>query len=229
MTYIFEPAAITSLSIAGNEKLFPVRRIFCVGRNYAEHTREMGGNPETETPVFFLKPAEALVPEGRDVPYPSATEDFHHEVELVVALKSGGTNISASESLQHVFGFAVGVDLTRRDLQKICKDNRHPWDVAKAFELSAPCGKITPCEKHTRLPDSAEICLTVNNEPRQKAQLGDMIWSVENIIVHLSRLFELRSGDIIMTGTPAGVGPLHRGEIVTATVEGLEPLVFRIS
>ncbi|WP_020593600.1 fumarylacetoacetate hydrolase family protein [Kiloniella laminariae] len=229
MTYLFEPAAITSLPIVGSEKLFPVRRIFCVGRNYAEHTREMGGNPETETPVFFLKPAEALVAEGGDIPYPSATEDFHHEVELVVALKSGGTNISATESLQHVFGFAVGVDLTRRDLQKICKDNRHPWDVAKAFEHSAPCGKITPSEKQSTLPDSAAISLTVNLDIKQKARLGDMIWSVENIIAHLSRLFELRSGDIIMTGTPAGVGPLHRGETVTATVEGLEPLVFRVS
>ncbi|WP_421780475.1 fumarylacetoacetate hydrolase family protein [Kiloniella litopenaei] len=228
MSYTFDPAPVVTLPVVGSDLLFPVRRIFCVGRNYAEHTKEMGGNPDIETPMFFIKPAESIAAEGGSIPYPGATTDLHHEVELVVALKSGGSNISPEQASEHIFGYATGVDLTRRDLQKICKDKRHPWDVAKGFENSAPCSAITP---HTEslLSGSSSISLGVNNEIRQHATLGDMIWPVEQIIYHLSRLFELRSGDIIMTGTPAGVGAIKSGDQITCSIEGLSDLEFQLT
>ncbi|MEH6632188.1 MAG: fumarylacetoacetate hydrolase family protein [Halopseudomonas aestusnigri] len=228
MTYVFAPSPVATIPVEGSEELFPVRRIFCVGRNYADHSREMGENPEEETPMFFIKPAGTLVTDGNDVPYPSATTDLHHEVELVVALKTGGSNIAPNTAGLHIYGYAVGVDLTRRDLQQICKDKSHPWDIAKAFDNSAPCGRITPVNECLNLPPSSEISLAVNDEIRQKATLGDMIWSVENIIYHLSRLFELRSGDIIMTGTPAGVGPINVGDTIKCRIEGLEDLDFQL-
>ncbi|WP_120496007.1 fumarylacetoacetate hydrolase family protein [Kiloniella sp. EL199] len=228
MSYTFDPAPVVTLPVVGSDLLFPVRRIFCVGRNYAEHTKEMGGDPDTETPMFFMKPAESLVAAGGSIPYPGATTDLHHEVELVVALRSGGSNISPEQAGGHIFGYATGVDLTRRDLQKICKDKRHPWDVAKGFENSAPCSSITP-QTSDLLSGTSSISLRVNNEVRQQATLGDMIWSVEHIIYHLSRLFELRSGDIIMTGTPAGVGAIKSGDDVTCSIEGLSDLKFQLT
>ena len=229
MSYTFDPAPVVTLPVVGSDQLFPVRRIFCVGRNYAEHTKEMGGDPEVETPMFFMKPGEALVAEGGSFPYPNATTDLHHEVELVVALKSGGSNISPERAKAHIFGYATGVDLTRRDLQKICKDKRHPWDVAKGFENSAPCSAITPLTENLALSGSSSISLCVNKEVRQHATLGDMIWSVENIIYHLSRLFDLRAGDIIMTGTPAGVGAIKSGDEITCSIDGLSDLSFKLT
>ncbi|MFD2207244.1 fumarylacetoacetate hydrolase family protein [Kiloniella antarctica] len=228
MTYAFPPAPIVTLPVTDSDELFPVRRIFCVGRNYADHAKEMGENPESETPMFFIKPAETLVLNGNNVPYPSATTDLHHEVELVVALKKGGKNITPDTANAHIYGYAVGVDLTRRDLQKVCKDKRHPWDVAKSFDNSAPCGSITLADNSQSLLASAEITLSVNGEIKQKATLGDMIWSVENIIYHLSRLFELRSGDIIMTGTPAGVGAINVDDEIECQIDGLENLTFKV-
>jgi fumarylpyruvate hydrolase len=228
MSYTFDPAPVVTLPVVESDLLFPVRRIFCVGRNYAKHTKEMGGDPDIETPMFFMKPAESIVAEGGSIPYPGATTDLHHEVELVVALKSGGSNISPEQAGEHVYGYATGVDLTRRDLQKICKDKRHPWDVAKGFENSAPCSAITP-QTENLLSESTSISLSVNNEIRQHATLGDMIWPVEQIIYHLSRLFDLRAGDIIMTGTPAGVGAIKSGDNVTCSIEGLSDLKFQLT
>ena len=221
--YAFPPPPRASLPVVGSELHFPVHRIYCVGRNYAEHTREMGGDPERSPPFFFSKPADALVANGSTIPFPLATQDLHHEIELVVALKSGGTEIAVEDALTHVFGYATGIDLTRRDLQQEAKDLRRPWDASKGFDRAAPCTALAPVETAGH-PDKGAISLSVNGELRQAGDLAEMIWSVPEIICHLSGLFELQAGDLIFTGTPAGVGPVRRGDRLEGRIEGLEVL-----
>lgn len=223
MTYIFEPAATPSVPITASEERFPVRRIFCVGRNYAEHTREMGGDPNRELPFFFTKPADAVVESGSVLPFPKATSNLHHEMELVVAIGREGENIAKEDALDHVFGYASGIDLTRRDLQQKAKEKGRPWDSGKAFDQSAPCAAITPVD---RVPEiaGAKIWLTVNGETRQSATIADLIWSIAEVISILSTEFILKPGDLIYTGTPAGVGPLEPGDRIEGFVDGLDPI-----
>lgn len=209
---------------------FPVRRIFCIGRNYADHVKEMGGDPKAQPPVFFTKPADAAAPSASVIPYPSGTADFHYEAELVVALRSGGRAIrdrAAAQAL--IFGHAAGCDLTRRDLQAAAKKGGAPWDAAKAFDLSAPIGPIAPVEDTpcAALAD-ARVRLAVNGSIRQDGALRDMIWSVPEILIALSRLFELRPGDLVFTGTPEGVGPLSVGDQVAVDIGPLPRLAFTI-
>jgi fumarylpyruvate hydrolase len=220
--YVFVPPPIPSVEIAGSRQRFPVHRIYCVGRNYAEHAREMGNDPKVEPPVFFTKPADAIVASGVAVPYPSRTENFHYEVELVVAVGGAGRNIAAAQAFGYVFGYAVGNDLTRRDLQGASKKKGLPWDTGKAFDASAPIGAIRPASLgHI---ERGRIWLTVNGETRQQSDVSEMIWSVSDIIAELSTLFELRAGDLIYTGTPAGVGPLTPGDRIECGIDGLESL-----
>ena len=220
MSFVFDPAPISSVAIQGSTDRFPIRRIFCVGRNYAEHAREMGHDPNREPPFFFTKPADAIVEDGVTLPYPLATTNLHHEAELVVAIGTGGTNISEDMALDHVFGYAAGNDLTRRDLQSQAKEMRRPWDWAKAFDNSAPVGAIFPVADAGH-PVSAEIICTVNGDIRQEANISDMLWSVPEIIAHLSAAVALAPGDLIMTGTPSGVGEVKRGETVSVSIAGL--------
>ena len=212
-----------SLAVAGSAARFPVRRIYCVGRNYAAHTREMGGDPARESPFFFMKPADALVPDGGHVPYPPATANLHHEVELVAAIGSGGADIAPERALDHVYGYAVGIDLTRRDLQQVAKDRSWPWGAAKAFDHGAPCGDLQPAAAIGH-PAKGAIALKVDGELRQQGDLADMIWPLREILAALSRLFELVPGDLVYTGTPAGVGPIRPGERLDAEVEGVGTL-----
>ncbi|MGA0705960.1 MAG: fumarylacetoacetate hydrolase family protein [Steroidobacteraceae bacterium] len=209
-----------TVGVAGSDRRFPVRRIFCVGRNYADHVREMGGDPSREPPVFFTKPADAVVQPARSVPYPPRTEDLHHEVELVVALGAGGANIDPQQALGCVVGYAVGNDLTRRDLQAVARKAGAPWDMAKGFDCSAPLGEIHPSSEVGH-PASGRIWLAVNGVLRQESDLASMIWSVPEIIAELSTYVALRPGDLIFTGTPEGVGPLRPGDRVTAGIDGL--------
>ncbi len=224
--YVFVPPAIPSVEIAGSRQRFPVHRIYCVGRNYADHVREMGNELE-EPPIFFSKPADAIVANGAAVPVPPRTDNFHYEVELVVAIGSSGRNIASAHALDHVFGYAVGNDLTRRDMQSAAKKKGQPWDTAKGFDASAPIGAIRPVSLgHI---ERGSIRLMVNGETRQQSDVSEMIWGVPDIIAELSTLFELRAGDLIYTGTPAGVGPLHPGDRIECRIEGLEPLTNTIS
>jgi len=212
------------IPVAGSQKVFPVRRVYCIGRNYADHTREMGGNPEREAPFFFMKPADAVLPvaEGSTtvLPYPPGTEDYHHEVEMVVALKSGGRDISEKAALSHVYGLAVGLDMTRRDLQGQSKDRRQPWENGKAADFSAPCGPLTRLAGQRALLKKSAISLKVNGKPRQNSALTAMIWSIPEQIAILSKFYELKAGDLIFTGTPAGVAAVVRGDVLEAAVEG---------
>jgi fumarylpyruvate hydrolase len=228
MNYALPLWDIPHVAIHQSEDKFPVHRIYCVGRNYAEHAREMGADPVKEAPFFFCKPNDAVVAHGSAIAYPSATKNFHHEVELVVALKSGGVNILPKAALDLVFGYAVGVDLTRRDLQQAAKDKGRPWDVGKAFDQSAPIGALRPVLSGGHIPDAA-ISICINGAVKQSSDVKDMIWNVPDIIAHLSGLFELKSGDLIYTGTPAGVGPLVKGDRVEARIAGLPPLDFSIA
>ena len=214
--------------IAGAVMRFPVRRIFCVGRNYADHAREMGHDPRTEPPNFFTKPADAVVDSAAVIPYPLNTANFHHEVELVVALGRGGERIAEDAALGCVWGYGVGVDLTRRDRQAEAKQAGAPWDVAKAFDKSAPVGALTPVNQCGH-PRAGRIWLSVNGETRQDGDISQMIWSVPEIIATLSHSWTLKPGDLIFTGTPAGVGPLVVGDVVECGVDGLSPLRFTIS
>jgi fumarylpyruvate hydrolase len=225
-SYPFFPPEITSLEIAGLTLRFPVHRIYCVGRNYAEHTREMGGDPEREPPCFFSKPADAAT-QSAIVPWPPKTSDLHHEVELVVALGKGGADIPSTAAMDHVYGYAVGVDLTRRDLQAAAKRAGRPWDTAKGFDFSAPLSRVVPrsCCGHTL---AGGIELAVDGVVRQRADLADMIWSVPEIIAELSTYFELQPGDLVFTGTPAGVGALQPGAHVRARIDGVGTLDFRM-
>ena len=227
MDFVITPQAIPAVPVVGSDKSFPVRRIYCVGRNYGDHVKEMGGDPKSEPPVFFSKPATACVVKNQDVNYPQATKDLHHEVELVVALASGGKNIAADTALDCVFGYAVGIDFTRRDLQTIAKDNGRPWDTAKGFDQSAPVSAINPVANCGHPADS-EIVLSVNGEIRQQAKLNEMIWSVAEIISELSRYYELMPGDLIYTGTPAGVAAISAGERLSATIEGVGEIEFNV-
>jgi fumarylpyruvate hydrolase len=202
--------AVPTIAMAESDARFPVRRIFCVGQNYAEHAREMGGDPDRAPPFFFTKPADAVVPSGSRLVFPTRTEELHHEVELVVAL---------GEELV-IFGCAVGLDLTRRDLQAVAKKAGRPWDMAKGFDRSAPIGPLTLGPP----PADAAITLSIDGGIRQRGRLSDMIWSVDEIIAELGTYVELRPGDLIFTGTPAGVGPIRRGETVRGTIEGLAPV-----
>lgn len=224
MTFAFPPPAQAAVAIVGRSERFPVHRIYCVGRNYAAHAREMGKDPEREPPFFFAKPADAVVANGAVLAYPTRTADLHHEIELVVALGKGGSNIETAQALQHVFGYAVGLDLTRRDLQSEAKDKGRPWDTGKGFDRSAPISAITPRAGLA----NGRIWLQVNGALRQQGMLADMIWSVPEIIAELSTLFELAPGDLIFTGTPAGVAALQPGDRLEGGVDGLETLTISI-
>jgi len=223
MTFVIPPTAPPSVDVIGSDARFPVRRVYCVGRNYAAHAREMGMDPDREPPFFFSKPADALVANGTPVPYPPRTTNLHHEIELVVAIGVGGRDIPLANALAHVFGYAVGNDLTRRDLQFEAREQGRPWDVAKGFDGSAPISAIRPAAESGHVERGA-IWLEVNGEPRQRASLSEMIWSVPEIVAELSTYFELRPGDLIFTGTPAGVGPVKRGDSIVGGIDGLETL-----
>jgi fumarylpyruvate hydrolase len=220
MDYVFEPAPVTSLGIEGETARFPVHRIYCVGRNYAEHAREMGHDPNREPPFFFTKPADTLVIDGGAFPYPPESRDVHHEIELVAALGSGGENISEADALSHVFGYGVGLDMTRRDLQGEAKKLGRPWDTGKGFEHSAPCSNLKRASAIGH-PARGRIWLDVNGTTRQQGDLADLIWSLPEMIAYLSKLFTLRPGDLIMTGTPAGVAAVQRGDVLEGGVDGV--------
>ena len=222
---VFAAAPRTSLPVEGLDARFPVRRVYCVGQNYAEHVREMGGT-ERATPVFFDKPADALITKS-EVPYPASTVNLHHEVELVVALSSGGRDLDAEQAESCIFGYAVGVDLTRRDLQAAAKKKGAPWTTAKGFDNSAPISAIRPLDGGEH-PINADIRLAVNGLMRQQGNTAEMIWSVPEVIAELSRLFELKAGDLLFTGTPAGVGALERGDLVACSIEGVGTLAFTV-
>ena len=215
--FVIAQPAVPSVAVAGAFARFPIRRVFCVGRNYAAHAREMGSDPNREPPFFFSKPADAVIPASGTVPYPSATSDLHHEVELVVALGSGGTNIDPAKAMELVWGYGVGLDLTRRDLQAAAKDIGRPWDMAKGFDASAPCTPLIPASTLGH-PEGKAIWLDVNGVRKQEGLLSDMIWSIPEVIAALSRLVTLAAGDLIYTGTPSGVGQLNPGDVVTGGV-----------
>jgi fumarylpyruvate hydrolase len=215
----------TSLAISGRTDRFPVRRIYCVGQNYADHAREMGSDPDREKPFFFMKPADAVVPTGSTLAYPPRTSDLHHEVELVVALGRGGSNVPVEKAEALIFGHAVGIDLTRRDLQAEAKKTGRPWDLSKGFDHSAPIGDLVPGVP----PSAGQISLTVDGELRQQGDLADMIWNVAEIIAELSTYVELAAGDLIFTGTPAGVGPVRPGEIVRGDIEYVPAIEIRLA
>jgi len=228
MNTIIPAPAQPSIPVLGQTARFPVRRIFCIGRNYADHAREMGASVDTSNPMFFTKPADAIVTDGADVPYPSATSDLHHEVEMVVALGAGGSDLSVEQAGSLVWGYGVGLDLTRRDLQAQAKAKGAPWDVAKGFDYSAPISALVPASDVTPTA-STRIALEINGELRQEATLGDMLLDVPEILSALSKLFELKAGDIVYTGTPAGVSALVRGDTFRATLDGVATLEGRVS
>ena len=223
-TYAFAPHAIPTVPVEGSDRVFPVRRILCVGRNYAAHAREMGADTR-DPPFFFAKPADAVLVAPTEVPYPPATSDLHHEIELVVALKSGGANLTPEQALDAVFGYAVGVDLTRRDLQGAAKAKGQPWEAGKAFDASAPISAIRVMDPPA--PETA-VTLSVNGAERQRGQVGDMIWTVGEVIAKASALWTLAAGDLIFTGTPEGVGAIVRGDTVAGEVEGVGRLEFKL-
>jgi fumarylpyruvate hydrolase len=225
--YVISPPSVVSLPVEGTGDQFPVRRIYCIGRNYAEHAIEMGHDPNKEPPFFFQKNPDNILPAGQDFPYPSKTSDVHFEIELVVALKSGGINIPVDKALDHVFGYAVGLDMTRRDLQGEAKKLGRPWEIGKAFEHSAPCGPIVPASKVGPLTNGA-VTLEVNGELRQKGDINQMIWKIPEMIAYLSEYFALAPGDLIMSGTPAGVGAVKRGDQLRGRVEGVGELNVKV-
>lgn len=227
MSFVFEPHAVTGVPIVGESALFPVRRVYCVGRNYAAHAREMGKDPEKEPPFFFMKPADAVVPGGGDIHYPPGTKNYHHEIELVVAIGKGGRRISVAEAPSHIFGYGVGLDMTRRDLQFAARDLGRPWDFGKSFDESAPLGPIHRAAK-TGHPTKGAVTLEVNGELRQKGDLADLIWSVPETISYLSDYYTLAPGDIIFTGTPAGVAAVVPGDKLVGKVEGFGTLEVNI-
>jgi fumarylpyruvate hydrolase len=212
--------SVPTIAISGSEQRFPVHRIYCVGRNYAEHAREMGHDPKKELPFFFSKPADAVVSGARALPFPPRTAELHHEVELVVALHQRGVNVGVADAAAMIFGYAVGIDLTRRDLQAEAKKSGRPWDMAKGFDHSAPIGPLALGVP----PASGAISLSIDGQVRQSGDLKDMIWSVAEIIAALSTYVEVAPGDLIFTGTPAGVGQIQRGQSVRAEIAGIEPL-----
>ena len=232
MNHVIPPAPQPAVPVADSGDSFPVRRIYCVGRNYAAHAREMGSDPTREPPFFFCKPADAVVPVAhgitKEVAYPSETVNYHHEVELVVAIGKRGSNIAIANALEYVWGYAVGFDMTRRDLQFALRAKGRPWELGKAFDQSAPISPIVPASSGGH-PAHGRIWLTVNGTTKQEGDLADLIWSVPETIAHLSKYFELFPGDLIFTGTPEGVGPVLRGDVITGGVEGLGELSIRIA
>ena len=226
-SFVIPEPPITSLPVGGTDQRFPVRRIYCIGRNYGKHVQEMGGDPKDQPPIFFMKPADAAVEATDAIPYPLGTQNFHHEIELVVALKSGGKAVAPEEAPDLIFGYAAGVDLTRRDLQNEAKDKGQPWDSAKGFDASAPVGPIRPAAQCGAL--DGPISLSVNSVVKQDGRLSDMIWSVAEIISQISELWMLQPGDLIFTGTPDGVGPLQRGDVVAGAIDGLPPISFTVA
>jgi len=225
--YVIASPPVPSLAIRGSERRFPVHRIYCVGRNYAAHAIEMGHDPDREAPFFFQKSPDTLLPGGSEFPYPDKTGDLHYELELVAALKSGGKNIPEAKALECVFGYAVGLDMTRRDLQGEAKKMGRPWDVGKAFDHSAPCSEIVPADT-IGYPDVGAVWLEVNGELRQNGDLNQMIWKLPEIISYLSGLFTLAPGDLIYSGTPAGVGATVRGDTLHGGVAGVGELEISI-
>lgn len=225
--YVFAPPATVSVGVVGESARYPVRRIYCVGRNYAEHAREMGHDPDRELPFFFQKNPDNLVLDNKDFPYPTMTTNLHHEIELVVAMGQGGRDIQAANALAHVYGYALGIDLTRRDLQNEAKKTGRPWEIGKAFEHSAPMTDITPATKSGHLSKGA-IWLKVNGEMRQQSYLTQLIWNIPEIIAHLSAIFELRAGDLIMTGTPAGVAAVKPGDVMEGYCEGVGTIITKV-
>lgn len=225
--YVIPAHTMPSLPVAGESKSFPVRRIWCVGRNYLEHIREMG-NDERQPPFFFAKHADMIAGEGASIPYPSLTKDFQHEVEMVVALKSGGANIDPKDALDHVYGYGVGVDLTRRDLQMASRKKEQPWEIGKSFDFSAPCGALRPASEIGH-PAKGKIWLNVNGVEKQKGDLTEMIWNVSEIIAKLSLQVTLGAGDIILTGTPAGVAALKSGDKIECGIDGIGTLKVSIA
>jgi fumarylpyruvate hydrolase len=220
MAFVIPAPAQATLPVVGSDDEFPIHRIYCVGRNYAAHAREMGHDPDREEPFFFMKSADTVMPGGGDFPYPAKSEDVHHEMELVVALKSGGDNIPEDKALDCVFGYGAGLDMTRRDLQSQMKQAGRPWEIGKAFEFSAPCSALNPASAIGH-PGTGRICLEVNGEVRQDGDLNQLIWNVAESVSYLSGLFTLAPGDLIFTGTPAGVGPVNKGDKLHGTIDGI--------
>jgi len=227
MNTLFEPQAPTLVPIVGRNEKFPVRRVYCVGRNYAAHAREMGKDPDKEPPFFFLKPADSVVPDGGDIHYPPGTKNYQHEIELVVAIAKGGRRIAVADALAHVFGYGVGLDMTRRDLQFAARDLGRPWDFGKSFDEAAPLGPLHPVATHGH-PSKGGISLLVNGETKQQGDLADLIWTVPETISFLSDYYLLQPGDLIFTGTPAGVGPVVPGDRLTGRIEGFADLEVTI-
>lgn len=225
MNYVIDFPGVPTLPVAESNNTFPVGRIYCVGRNYAEHAREMGHDPDREPPFFFMKPADAVVANGSTIDYPTATKDLHHEIELIVAIGKGGANIPEDQALDHVFGYGVGLDMTRRDLQTAAKKMGRPWEMGKSFDDSAPCTALKPVAMIGH-PAKGAIWLKVNGAVKQKGDLAEMIWNVPETIAYLSNLIKLRPGDIIMSGTPAGVGPVKAGDKLEGHVDGVGDLVI---
>lgn len=225
----------TTLAVASSAERFPVRRVYCVGRNYADHAREMGADPDREPPFYFTKPADAVFTDSEgygggpahQLPYPPQTQNLHHEIELVVALASGGAGIDPATALAHVWGYGVGVDLTRRDLQDVAKQTRRPWDLAKGFDASGPVSELVPAESVD--PTRGRIWLSVDDDLRQEGDLADQIWPVADVIAHLSKSVTLAPGDLIMTGTPAGVGAIARGQRVRGGIDGVGDISFVVN
>jgi len=228
MSYIFSPAPVPALPVAGTADLFPVSRIFCVGRNYADHVREMGGDPHKAPPLFFMKPSTAILPEGQNFPYPALSKNVHYEFELVVAVGKGGSDLAASEATKHVYGYAVGLDMTRRDLQVDAGKKGQPWEIGKSFDHSAPCSKVVPASKIGH-PNKGAIWLDLNGKRVQDSDISQLIWSVPEIIASLSTFFELMPGDLIFTGTPAGVGPVQKGDVLHGGVAGVGELTVQVT
>lgn len=227
MSYVIPPPPVPTLPVAGDDRRFPVHRIYCVGRNYAAHAIEMGHDPDREPPFFFQKSPDTLIPGGGEFPYPAESENVHHELELVVALGRGGQDIPLEVALDCVFGYAVGLDMTRRDRQDEAKKAGRPWEVAKGFDHSAPCSAIVPAARIGH-PERGVVRLEVNGEIRQDGDLAQLIWKVPEVIAYLSRLFTLAPGDLIFTGTPAGVGPITRGDVLHGRIEGVGELDVKV-
>jgi len=224
--YVIEPPAQVSLPVRASDAKFPVRRIYCIGRNYADHAIEMGHDPDKEPPFFFQKNSENVDTSGK-FPYPPQTSDVHFEIEMIVALKSGGANISEADALNHVFGYGIGLDMTRRDLQGEAKKMGRPWEIGKAFERSAPMSELVPATETGHL-DHGRVTLSVNDEMRQDGDLNQMIWKVPEMISYLSRFYDIAAGDLIMSGTPAGVGAIQRGDVMVGTVDSLGSLTVKV-
>ena len=224
--YVIDQPEVTVIPVQGSDASFPVRRIYCIGRNYAAHTIEMGGDPDREEPFFFQKNAQNADTSG-NFPYPPESQDVHHEVEMVVALKGGGKNISVDDALDYVYGYGIGIDMTRRDLQSIAKELRRPWEPGKAFERSAPMSALVPADEIGH-PDRGRISLSVNGDLKQEGDLGQMIWKVAEQIAYLSRFYDIAAGDVIMSGTPSGVGPVTKGDEILCELEGVASLNVKV-